>query len=382
LGIDVREEESQSIESSSDKLYLCVPQTRLRALMSTAIHAVGLEFDEPFSDVFAIPATSAKLQQLANIWPEAFSHAERMDVRCVRVEGANAVSSADLMRTQTLASLIDEVNGEWLKNVIDARQLATHFQPIVRAAQPDVVYGYECLLRGKDSSDRLISPFQLYSTARKAGHIDGLDAAARLTAIENASREGLNTEVFINFNPRSMDNTFQSLETTLRAVLESPIAAESFVFEIVESDEASDSATLLEIVEHLRTAGCRIALDDVGAGYNSLNLISLLKPDFVKLDMEMIQGVDQDGYKARISGKLLELARELGIQTVAEGVETIGEWQWACEHGADFAQGYLFARPSEKPSESQFSFGIATECESSESMLVTEKNSLNLLAEV
>ena len=92
-----------------------------------------------------------------------------------------------------------------------------------------------------------------------------------------------------------------------------------------------------------------MALDDVGAGYNSLTLLTRLRPDFVKLDMELTRGVDRDRYKARVVGKLLEMARDIGARTVVEGVETDGEWVWARAHGADFVQGYLFARPATPP---------------------------------
>lgn len=62
-----------------------------------------------------------------------------------------------------------------------------------------------------------------------------------------------------------------------------------------------------------------------------------------------MRGVDQDRYKANIVAKLLEVAHELGIQTVVEGIETVGEWQWSVDHGADFAQGYLFGKPAPAP---------------------------------
>ena len=102
-------------------------------------------------------------------------------------------------------------------------------------------------------------------------------------------------------------------------------------------------------MEFYRGAGFRVALDDLGSGYGSLNLLSQLKPDFVKLDMKLIRDVDRDPYKAEITRKLLEMARGLGVATIVEGIETQGEWEWAHENGADYAQGYLFARPASPP---------------------------------
>jgi EAL domain-containing protein (putative c-di-GMP-specific phosphodiesterase class I) len=90
----------------------------------------------------------------------------------------------------------------------------------------------------------------------------------------------------------------------------------------------------------------RIALDDFGAGYSSVTLLHRLRPEFVKLDRELVSAVHEDPYKAAIVERLLDLCRSLEILTVAEGVETEAEHQWFVDHGADLAQGFLFARPA------------------------------------
>jgi EAL domain-containing protein (putative c-di-GMP-specific phosphodiesterase class I) len=74
-----------------------------------------------------------------------------------------------------------------------------------------------------------------------------------------------------------------------------------------------------------------------------------IKPDFVKFDMDLIRNVHRDRFKDCVARKLIELACELGVKTVVEGVETYDEWKWARDHGADFSQGYLFARPAPDP---------------------------------
>ena len=143
-----------------------------------------------------------------------------------------------------------------------------------------------------------------------------------------ASARGLTTRVFVNFNPRSIDDPVRGMASTLRAALSSGIAPESFVFEVVESDEIVDEEALLTILEFCREVGCRVALDDLGAGHSSLKLMTKIRPDFVKLDMTLIRDVDRDGYKSCVAGKIIELARELGAETVVDGVETDAEWRW------------------------------------------------------
>ena len=126
------------------------------------------------------------------------------------------------------------------------------------------------------------------------------------------------------------------------------------MFEFVESEEIIDHSSFLRTLDFFRQQGFRVALDDVGAGYASLNVLVHVKPDFMKLDMGLIRDVDSDLYKSRVAAKLLELAQELQVKTVVEGIETIGEWEWSREHGADYAQGYLFARPDNPPPSSRF----------------------------
>jgi len=98
-------------------------------------------------------------------------------------------------------------------------------------------------------------------------------------------------------------------------------------------------------IERLRKLGYRIAVDDLGEGYSGLNSFATLEPDAVKLDMSLIRGIDQAPTKRRMVRALASLCRELGTPLVAEGVETQAELDTLLELGADWLQGYLFARP-------------------------------------
>jgi EAL domain-containing protein (putative c-di-GMP-specific phosphodiesterase class I) len=228
-------------------------------------------------------------------------------------------------------------------------RLETHFQPIVSAADPASVFGYECLLRGREPGGELVFPGRLFSTAREAELLFQLDRAARVAAIRGAHTHGLTCRVFANFNPTAIYDAAYCLRTTIREVEQCRLRPDQVVFEVVETDEVRDASHLLRILEVYRNAGFQVALDDLGSGYGSLGLLARLRPDYVKLDMELIRNVDQDPYKAQVASKLLELARELGVTTIAEGIETRAEWEWCRSHGADFVQGYLFARPAAPP---------------------------------
>lgn len=135
----------------------------------------------------------------------------------------------------------------------------------------------------------------------------------------------------------------------LVAIDDAGIERSQVVFEIVETERTHAPKHLRNILDYYRGAGFRIALDNVGSGYSSLNLIHLLRPDIVKLDMELVRDVDQDPYRARIAANLLDIANTLGIDALAEGIETEGELAWVQQHGAKYVQGFLIARPAPIP---------------------------------
>jgi len=118
------------------------------------------------------------------------------------------------------------------------------------------------------------------------------------------------------------------------------------VFELTETHRAHDKSHLKGILAFYRTAGFGIALDDVGAGWSGLNLLHELRPDYVKIDMELIRDVHEDPFKQTIVHHLLSIARAHSIGTIAEGIETQGEADWLTARDVDYLQGYLFGRPA------------------------------------
>ncbi|MDX2096743.1 MAG: EAL domain-containing protein, partial [Leptolyngbyaceae cyanobacterium bins.59] len=135
----------------------------------------------------------------------------------------------------------------------------------------------------------------------------------------------------------------------VRAIDEANIPHENIVFEVIESDKPQDLDHLKSILKFYQEAGFLVALDDFGAGYSNLNLIYELRPNFIKLDMQLLRNVHQDSYKALITEKILEITQSLNIQTIAEGIETVEELDWVQQHGATFVQGYLIGKPAETP---------------------------------
>lgn len=330
-------------------LYLAPPLGHSFGKLCRSLRHHDVSFDLPHPQIVAVPIACGTLLGILPLLRQNLSDHELRDTRSLMLPSGVTLSIAELLQMRPLGNFIAAAEGQWLVGMLAENRLETHFQPIVSTVDPTSVYGYESLLRGRDANGALVFPGQLFSTARETNLLFQVDRAARISAIKCAKVHALDCHVFVNFNPTAIYDATYCLRTTIQEVEQSRLRPERVVFEVVETEEIGDVSHLLSILDVYRNAGFQVALDDLGSGYGSLNLLSRLQPDYVKLDMELIRGVDQDSYKAHIASKLLELARELGVKTIAEGIETSAEWEWCREHGADYAQGYLIARPALSP---------------------------------
>ena len=330
-------------------LYVAPPLAHTRGTFRRLLWESGLPFGDPIEDVLAVEVSPASLKRLSALLLDNLSETEIRDCKALLVEKGAAFGLGMLSRMQDLATLVATVRGEWLLDMMREDRLAVHFQPIVSVSNPGEVFAYECLLRGLEEEGALVSPGPMFEAARGAGLLFNLDRAARVKAIGEASGLGLESNIFINFNPASIYDPAYCLRSTMGAIERSDLSPDRIVFEITESEYVRDDRHLRNILSFCHKSGFKIALDDLGAGYSSLNLLAALRPDFVKLDACLIQDVDHDPYRAAIASKLLELAKDLGVSVIAEGVETEEQWRWLSDNGADLAQGYLFARPAFPP---------------------------------
>ncbi len=288
-----------------------------------------------------LPGFSRKIRE--NLGP-----GELHDTRTLYMKRGSEVGASDLARVKTLGAFTASVEAVWLKEMMEADRLTTHFQPIINTGNGRV-FAYECLLRGIGEDGNLVAPGRIFEAAREAGMLFDLDRAARIKAIEEAARHDMDSYVFINFNPTSIYDPVYCLKSTMQAIERSGIDRSRIVFEVTESDEVRDTDHLYNTLAFYRNAGFKVALDDLGAGYSSLNLLARLRPDFVKLDMYLAHDVESDPYKAMVASRLMDLARDLEVRIVAEGIETEEQWRWFHNAGADFMQGYFFARPASPP---------------------------------
>ena len=337
----------------SGVLYLAPPRAHtLNRLKSFLGRIESISYAEPAPGLLSITLTTGLLDQLADLLPRRLSAAEIQNTRSLVMPSGVAIELSDLASMQSLETLIARISGRWLQDMIGDGRLVSHFQPIVHARQPYEVYAYECLLRGVDLEGILVEPDRMYQVARKADLLFALDQSARLTAIRLSAEFGLDEAgipIFVNFNPSSVYNPTSCCLSTIVGVSRTVFDPDRIVFEIVDCERIEDVRHLKRIVRYFRDAGFRVALDDVGSSHLADHLIEGIRPDFIKLSMQLVRGVDQDPDTAEVVRELIASARRLDIETVAAGVETEGEWAWLKENGADYVQGYLLARPGRSP---------------------------------
>lgn len=217
------------------------------------------------------------------------------------------------------------------------------FQPIVDAGCGEV-FAYEALVRGTHGQGAL----HILSSVDESDRF-GFDQQCRLAAIRLASRLGLadsgTAALSINFLPNAVREPSACTEATLAAASQLAFPADRIILEFTEGEAIEDHVHLGRIIDAYRRLGFRTAIDDFGSGYSGLTLLAKFQPDIIKLDMELVRGVDADRVRRTIVGSIQRMCEDLGIVLVAEGIETQGEYQALRDLGVDLLQGFLFARP-------------------------------------
>ncbi|HXK12576.1 MAG TPA: EAL domain-containing protein [Vicinamibacteria bacterium] len=212
------------------------------------------------------------------------------------------------------------------------------YQPIVRT-RDRTVFAWEALLRTREPA--VGGPLQFLEVAERLGRVRDLGRIIRGT-VSRAATHTRGTMFFLNLHPDDLlDESLYDPRSPLSHL------APEVVLEITERSRIDSGPDMRERVRRLRGMGFRIAIDDLGAGYAGLTAFASLQPDFVKLDRGLVAGIDRDLMKKKLVGSIVAVSRDMGIATVAEGVETTGERDAAGELGCELMQGFFFRRPEE-----------------------------------
>ncbi|MFV0624465.1 EAL domain-containing protein [Sphingomonas sp. ac-8] len=217
------------------------------------------------------------------------------------------------------------------------------FQPIVHLPSGKT-WAYEALVRGADGASAASVLAQVTPENRYA-----FDQRCRVEAIERAVAAGLldgDARLSINFLPNAVYSPKACIQLTLRTAQATGLPTDRLMFEFTENEKMADPDHVLTIVAAYREMGFATALDDFGAGHAGLNLLARFQPDVIKLDMELLRGIDSSVPRRLIVGSMVELCRKLGVAVIAEGIETRGELEAVQALGVDLVQGYLLAKPA------------------------------------
>ncbi|HZH25156.1 MAG TPA: EAL domain-containing protein [Solirubrobacteraceae bacterium] len=269
------------------------------------------------------------------------THSERTCLFAVRLSDEQALP----LPAETLLA---RERTDWLPEFLSRGLMRPHFQPIVDLTTGGV-FGREALMRGKLGAVE-VRGGELMAAADAHDALFSFDSRARVAAIEIGlpmlpSKELL----YVNLDPRAALDVETSLRTTWPVMERLRFVPARLCLELVRPERYPDRRLLAELVAAHRERGALIALDDVSGGTDSLDLLELLKPDFAKLNMKMIKGIESSAGRRRLVAALVECAHEGGARVVSVGIERVSEFEAMRELAVDLGQGYYFGHPTERP---------------------------------
>ena len=239
--------------------------------------------------------------------------------------------------TEDAAEFLGDDGSSLFEEILETVYMA--YQPLVRsvAGQPEEVYGVEALLRAQHP--RYKHPGQVIGAAEALGRLDELGLTIRTRIREDMRLFPSVWRVFVNLHPLELGT---GVLRRCASLFEFP---ERVVFEITERVRLREVEAPRAAVDALRDLGFKTAVDDLGEGYSSVTSLTLLSPEYVKLDMSLIRDIHLDSRRKTMVGGLIAVCHSMGSKVVAEGVETADEQRTLQLLGADILQGYHFARP-------------------------------------
>lgn len=213
------------------------------------------------------------------------------------------------------------------------------FQPIVDISRKNV-FAHEALVRGENGE----------GAGRILGQVTEdnkytFDQTCRVKAIETASRIQLPGNLSINFMPNAIYDPETCLEMTLATARKTGFDRNKIIFEVTEQEQVVSQEFLVDVFEAYRKEGFRTAIDDFGSGYAGLNLLADFQPDILKIDMKLVRDINQSKVKQTLVRSIQQIGEELGIQLIAEGIETEDEYKYLRDTGITLMQGYFFQKP-------------------------------------
>jgi len=221
--------------------------------------------------------------------------------------------------------------------------MAMAFQPIVDI-ETGKIFAYEALIRGAEGSSAASVLSRVTDENRYA-----FDQACRVLAIEGALAAGLmatDAKLSINFLPNAVYSPLACIQLTLQTARQVGMPIDRLIFEFTENEQMGSPEHVSSIIDTYKGIGFNVAIDDFGAGHSGLDMFARFVPDEIKLDMDLVRGVDRDPRRQAIIRAVVQMCIELDTLVIAEGIETATEAEALRDLGVRYHQGFWYARPA------------------------------------
>ncbi len=219
-------------------------------------------------------------------------------------------------------------------------EFAIAYQPIVDVSRRTVI-GYEAQVCGVDGA-----PAAQVLQQIPLGEVAAFESDVRRMAIGKAARLDLESDLYLSLTPQgSWDFIRSSLRSTVDTAAQSGIDLSRIVLEMKHEATLTDPAALADCLKDVRREGVRVSIGDFGSSHAGLALLEHYRPEIISLSMCLVHGIDSHGPRQAIVRGLAQTCDDLGIDIIAKGVETTGEFGWLLDEGIEQVQGELFAAP-------------------------------------
>ncbi|OLS01622.1 EAL domain-containing protein [Tissierella creatinophila] len=277
-----------------------------------------------------------------------FNPVEQKDIKILPLQNGEDLKFSSLRNYRSLLQWVKLYQGMEVAEIINEGRIKTLFQPIIDPRTGEI-HGYEALSRGVLKDGTIMNPEKLFSIAKEMDLLFYLDRVCREYSIRAASRKGIIKKIFVNFIPTAIYEPSLCLKSTAKVLNEENINEDQIVFEVVETEKVEDFNHLNGILNYYRDKGYSTALDDIGSGYSTIDSLLQLRPNYMKIDMNIIRDIDINSNKQEILSNFINAGKKIGATILAEGVETLAEYEYLKRENVDLMQGYLFGKPEETP---------------------------------
>jgi predicted signal transduction protein with EAL and GGDEF domain len=236
-----------------------------------------------------------------------------------------------------------------LRRALEREEFRVYYQPIV-SLQTGTIAGFEALIRWQRPGVGIVTPGEFIGVTEEMGLIVSVGEwmfrksceQARRWHIEHPRKPALTVSINVSGRQFAQMDLVTTLEMIVRETQVDPMAIK---LEITESVTMGDPERAIKVIEGLKKLGMRISIDDFGTGYSSLSYLRRFPIDTLKIDRSFVSKVESNSESREIVRTIMGLARNLGMDVVAEGAETVAEVSYLVSLGCEFGQGYFFSRP-------------------------------------